>query len=58
MIPSVSMSYSPDFASDRFGYYQNVQIDSLGIREDFRSMKDSCTEHPLQGKAQLPHFPF
>ena len=30
MIPSVSMSYSPDFSSDKYGYYQEVQIDTLG----------------------------
>lgn len=30
MIPSFSMSYSPDFSSDQYGYYQEVQVDTLG----------------------------
>jgi len=30
MIPSLSMSYSPDFSGEKYGYYQEVQIDTLG----------------------------
>lgn len=30
MIPSISMGFSPDFSSENYGYYQEVQIDSLG----------------------------
>ena len=30
MIPSFSMGYSPDFSSDKYGYYQEVQVDTLG----------------------------
>jgi hypothetical protein len=30
MIPSFSMSYSPDFSGEKYGYYQEVQVDSLG----------------------------
>ena len=30
MIPSFSMSYSPDFSGEKYGYYQEVQIDTLG----------------------------
>ncbi|MCK5369192.1 MAG: LPS-assembly protein LptD, partial [Cyclobacteriaceae bacterium] len=30
MIPSVSMSFSPDFSDEKYGYYQNVQVDTLG----------------------------
>lgn len=26
--PSISFSYRPDFSNDRFGYYQNVQVDT------------------------------
>ncbi len=28
--PSASFSYRPDFGQERFGYYQHVQVDSLG----------------------------
>ncbi len=30
LIPSFSMGYSPDFSSDKYGYYQDVQVDTLG----------------------------
>ena len=30
MIPSFSMSFSPDFSDEKFGYYQEVQVDTLG----------------------------
>lgn len=30
MTPSLSFSYRPDFGQERFGYWQTVQIDSLG----------------------------
>lgn len=30
MTPSIGFSYRPDFSTDFWGYYQNVQIDSLG----------------------------
>ncbi|HYQ55944.1 MAG TPA: putative LPS assembly protein LptD, partial [Draconibacterium sp.] len=30
MTPSVSFSYKPDFGADKFGYWQEVQVDSLG----------------------------
>lgn len=35
--PSVGLSYRPDFSTDFWGYYQNVQVDSLGTMEK-RSM--------------------
>lgn len=30
MTPSFSMGFSPDFSSDKYGYYQEVQIDTMG----------------------------
>lgn len=30
MTPSVGLSYRPDFSNDFWGYYQEVQVDSLG----------------------------
>lgn len=30
MTPSISYSYRPDFGTDKYGYYQTVQSDSLG----------------------------
>ncbi len=40
MIPSVSMSFSPDFSDEKYGYYQQVQIDSLkGSESWLQNMK-------------------
>lgn len=30
MTPSVSFSYNPDFGSEKFGVYENIQLDSTG----------------------------
>ncbi|MCK3686397.1 putative LPS assembly protein LptD [Maribellus sp. YY47] len=30
MTPSISFSYRPDFGKDKFGYWQDVQVDSMG----------------------------
>ncbi len=35
MSPSVGISYRPDFGASRFGYYQAVQVDSLGTIKYF-----------------------
>ena len=35
MSPSIGISYRPDFGASRFGYYQPVQIDSLGTIKYF-----------------------
>ncbi|MEO1653190.1 MAG: putative LPS assembly protein LptD, partial [Bacteroidota bacterium] len=34
MIPTIGFSFRPDFSKERFGFFQNVQIDSTG--ENFR----------------------
>lgn len=33
MIPSVSFSYAPDFSRDRYGFYQNLQINGATIAD-------------------------
>lgn len=35
LTPSASFSYRPDFGKERFGYYQHVQVDTLGNYEYF-----------------------
>ncbi len=35
MTPSISFSYRPDFGKERYGYWQAVQVDSLGTIEYF-----------------------
>ncbi len=35
MTPSISYSYTPDFSTEKFDYYQTVQTDSLGSTQQF-----------------------
>ena len=35
MSPTISFSYRPDFGTERYGYYQPVQIDSIGTIKYF-----------------------
>ncbi len=35
VVPSVSFSYTPDFTSDQFNFYQKVQIDDKGTERTF-----------------------
>ena len=35
MTPSVSFSYRPDFGADKYGYWQEVQVDSAGNTQYF-----------------------
>jgi lipopolysaccharide export system protein LptA len=56
MIPSVSMSYSPDFASDRFGYYQNVQIDTLGNTRRLSKYEGFVYGTPSAGESAAASF--
>ena len=49
MIPSMGMSFSPDFASDKFGYFQDVQIDSQGNRRRLSKYQNFVYGTPSQG---------
>ena len=35
MTPTVGLSYRPDFSDEIWGYYQNIQSDTLGNRRDY-----------------------
>ena len=35
MSPSISLSYTPDFSNNKFNFYDNVQIDSLGNNQEY-----------------------
>ena len=37
--PSISFNYTPDFSIDRFGFYQEVQSDTLGNTQLSQSFK-------------------
>ena len=49
MTPSVGMSYRPDFGSDFWGYYQEVQVDSLGNTEKFSKYNYGIYGSPSDG---------
>ncbi len=50
MRPSVSMSFAPDFSDERFNYYQEVQIDSLGNKERLSRYDGFVYGTPTAGK--------
>ena len=54
--PSVSLSYSPDFGTDRHGYYQTVQRDTLGRTERYSIFANSAYSGPGQGKSGMLNF--
>jgi len=56
MTPSVGFSYTPDFSRDFWGYYQAVQVDSLGTierRNQFQNGTYGSAGNRLQGNANF-----
>ncbi len=49
MTPAIGLSYRPDYGSDFWGYYQEVQVDSLGNTEKFSSYNYGIYGSPGQG---------
>ncbi len=56
MIPSVSMSFSPDFSDDKYGYYQDVQIDTLGNRRRLSKYQGFVYGTPSAGESATVSF--
>ena len=54
--PSVSFRYSPDFSADRFGYYEDVQIDSLGNEQRYSFFEQGIKGGPGRGKQGVVGF--
>lgn len=54
--PSVSLSYSPDFGRERYGYYQEVQRDTLGRTERYSIFANGVFGGPGQGKSGMVNF--
>jgi hypothetical protein len=48
--PTASLNYRPDFASDRFKYYETVQNDSLGNTGRFSKFQNSVLGGPGSGR--------
>ncbi|NJN24725.1 MAG: LPS-assembly protein LptD [Cyclobacteriaceae bacterium] len=56
MIPSVSMGYSPDFSTEKYGYYQEVQVDSLGRTRRLSKYQGFVYGTPSAGQSATASF--
>jgi lipopolysaccharide export system protein LptA len=56
MIPSFSMSFAPDFSDEKYGYYQEVQIDSLGRTRRLSRYEGFVYGTPSSGESATASF--
>jgi len=56
MIPSASMSFSPDFSDEKYGYYQDVQIDTLGNTRRLSKYQGFVYGTPSAGRSATASF--
>lgn len=56
LTPSVSFNYSPDFASNKFGYYQMVQSDTLGNMTRYSPFRDGLFGVPSGSRSAAMSF--
>jgi hypothetical protein len=54
--PSAGMSFRPDFSDDKFGYYQEVQIDSLGNTRRLSKYENFVYGTPSAGRNASAFF--
>lgn len=54
--PNISFSYQPDFSSDIWGYYQEVQVDSLGNTREYSIFEDAIFGGPSSGEQRTMSF--
>lgn len=50
--PNLSFTYQPDFGSDYWGYYRDVQIDTLGNTQTYSIYEDEVFRGPSRGEQQ------
>jgi len=50
--PRLSYNFSPDFSSDFWGFFKEVQVDSLGNTEKFSIFEGGVVGGPSAGKSQ------
>ena len=48
--PNISFGYSPDFSTEKYGYYQTVQVDSLGNTRELSRYAGFVYGTPSQGE--------
>lgn len=51
--PSLGFTYRPDFADVRFGFYENVRVDTTGRKEPFSRFAGGIQGGPPSGEQQL-----
>jgi len=56
MTPSIGFSYRPDFGEDKWRYYENIQIDTLGNEQTYSIFENSIYGSPSRGKSGLISF--
>lgn len=54
--PSVGYNIRPDFADDRWGFYEKVQVDTLGNTRNFSVFSDGIYGGPGSGEQQAMSF--
>jgi LptD protein len=55
-IPTLSVSYRPDFSESQFGYYRNVVIDTLGTLRQYAIFENAIYGSPAAGRSALLSF--
>ena len=48
--PNLSFNYKPDFSNNKYGYYKNVQIDSIGNTQAYSIMQNGIFGSPSNQK--------
>jgi len=54
--PNVSFSYRPDFSDERWGYFREVQRDTLGNTETYSIFEDEIFRGPSAGEQRTMSF--
>lgn len=54
--PSIGFSYRPDFSEDRFGFYDWVQVDSLGNLEQYSLYENGIYGYTRGGRSGSVNF--
>jgi hypothetical protein len=54
--PSIGFSYRPDFSEDRFGFYDWIQVDSMGNLEQFSLFEDGMYGYTRGGRSGSVNF--
>ncbi|MDR9418512.1 putative LPS assembly protein LptD [Gracilimonas sp.] len=54
--PSIGFSYSPDFSTEKWGYYRTVQTDTSGTTQKYSIFEDQIFGGPGRGEVRSLNF--